>query len=115
MSAVPSPAARMAAWEAERSRKIAAALLIAQYDNGLLTLDEFIAGLAGIRLDERQWAHPGPTYPVFTVATFARLLGEETEALTELDKEARLATARLAVEDEHSHGGTPTLDDGCGR
>jgi hypothetical protein len=49
-----------------------------------------------------------PNLADHTAVTYARLRAEST------DRKARiLAAAREAVEDEHSHGGTPTLEDGC--
>lgn len=93
MTAVPSPAVRAAAWESERTRKIAASPIMAQYDRGLLTLDEFIAALAGVRIDERGWAHPGPTFPEPTVYILTQVFAEERASeragLIELEREAR--------------------------
>lgn len=82
-----------AGWEIERSRRIAATPIIDAYDRGLLTLDEFIAGLAGVRIDERGWCHPGSAQVEPTVYILTQVLAEERStqraALIELEREAR--------------------------
>lgn len=116
---------------------------IEMYKRGLITFDEFVALLCAIRLDEAGWTHAAATFPHHTINAFARLLdseGEEANRQGHRRWAARKAQAKdprpwasipaeertalieqemgaieAAVEDEHSHGGTPTLDDGCGR
>ena len=89
----PTPAERAAVWEIERTRRIAADAAWHRYDRGLLTLDELIASLAGIRIDERGWAHPGPTFPEPTVYILTQVFAEERASeragLIELDREAQ--------------------------
>ena len=119
MSARPwtDKATRDEAWGQEHCRREQASTPIHQYQRGLITLDELIAELGRIRLDERQWATPGGTMPMVSANLYARLLAIENEEASLMERPwrdpARLREIRAAVEDEHSHGGTPTLEDGC--
>ena len=71
-----------AGWEIERSRRIAATPIIDAYDR-----------LAGVRIDERGWCHPGSAQVEPTVYILTQVLAEERStqraALIELEREAR--------------------------
>lgn len=76
MSNTPTAKDLEAGWQLEAERLLRAGDPIKQYQRGLITLDEFIALLAAIRLDEAQWTHPAATHPVHTAIAYSRLMAE---------------------------------------
>lgn len=65
-------------WRLEEERRPLVQRAHAQYVRGLFTLDELIAELARIRLDEVGWCNPGATFPDATIQALGRLMAHES-------------------------------------
>lgn len=104
-----------------------AAAMVALRDSGLgnlnletLALFEGIFGTGGTMSLTKNFEDPEAEYPLSPpgsgiegLATDVLNLPRFRDRFTEEEWAQRQAETAAAVEDEHSHGGTPTLDDGC--